>query len=181
MTSTRKTHTTAVVLIPPHDIWPSIQELRRTHDRNFTRWMPHITMLYPFAEREDFPAAASQIKKAAAETEAFEIRLAQFDHFRHRKNCTIFLAPHPKDSLTDLHANLIRALPEFDDTAKFRRGFHPHLSIGQFQHGDVERETQRLQADWSPIQFAVSEISLIYRAPETEHRFVVAQTFPLTG
>ena len=50
--TTNKTHTTAVVLIPPEEVWEPIQALRRAHDRNFDRWMPHITLLYPFAERD---------------------------------------------------------------------------------------------------------------------------------
>ena len=43
-----KTHTTAVVLIPPESVQPPIQAIRSVHDRNFLRWMPHITLLYPF-------------------------------------------------------------------------------------------------------------------------------------
>ena len=40
------THTTAVVVIPPDDAWPPIQALRQRYDRQFRRWMPHITLLY---------------------------------------------------------------------------------------------------------------------------------------
>jgi len=46
---TGKTYTTAVVLIPPEDVWEPIQKLRRVYDRHFDRWMPHLTLLYPFA------------------------------------------------------------------------------------------------------------------------------------
>ena len=57
----QKTHTTAAVLIPPEDVWGPIQAIRREHDRQFRRWMPHITLLYPFRPREQFPQYASAV------------------------------------------------------------------------------------------------------------------------
>jgi hypothetical protein len=41
----QKTHKTAVVVIPPDDLWAPIQALREKYDRHFRRWMPHITLL----------------------------------------------------------------------------------------------------------------------------------------
>lgn len=38
-----KTHRTAVVAMPPPEVWEPIQAIRRQHDRNVQRWMPHIT------------------------------------------------------------------------------------------------------------------------------------------
>jgi hypothetical protein len=38
------THTTAVVVIPPAEVWLPIQALRQQHDRQHRRWMLHITM-----------------------------------------------------------------------------------------------------------------------------------------
>jgi 2'-5' RNA ligase len=178
---TPKTYATAVVLIPPDEVWPSIQDIRRVHDRNFYRWMPHITMLYPFAKRKDFPRVAPELAEAAAQVKPFQIRLARFDHFRQRKYCTIFLSPEPEDLIVRLHSGLVHALPDLDDTARYAGGFHPHLSVGQFQHRQVESEQERLQAGWTPVQFTVSQVSLIYRAPETGDRFVAAKTFPLAG
>jgi RNA 2',3'-cyclic 3'-phosphodiesterase len=179
--STNKTYTTAVVLIPPEAVWKPIQEIRRIHDRNFRRWMPHITLLYPFAERVDFPNISPNLIDAAEQVKSFTLNLSQFDFFRHRRNCTIFLRPEPEDAVVNLHTNLVKALPEYDDTAKFPGGFHPHLSVGQFQHGKVRQDQQRLQSGWTPIRFEATEISLIYRAPETQDRFVVAETFALKG
>ncbi|MBI5480461.1 MAG: 2'-5' RNA ligase family protein [Deltaproteobacteria bacterium] len=46
-----KTHHTAVVIIPPGEIWGPIQAIRQRHDQQFHRWMPHITPLYPFRPR----------------------------------------------------------------------------------------------------------------------------------
>ena len=67
-----KTHTTAVVLIPPEEVWEPIQGLRRVYDRNFDRWMPHITLLYPFAEREDFSHVTPILETVAAQIKPFQ-------------------------------------------------------------------------------------------------------------
>ena len=172
-----KTHTTAVVLIPPETVQPSIQAIRQIHDRNFERWMPHITLLYPFAERRDFASVIPALAKTAERVSPFSVELARFDAFKHRKSCTMFLVPEPADEIVQLHSALIQQLPNYDDTARFSGGFHPHLSVGQFQHRSLYAEQQRLQTEWQPIRCEVEAISLIYRSPETDDRFVVAEQF----
>ena len=173
-----KTHTTAVVLIPSEAVQPPIQAIRRIHDRNFKRWMPHITLLYPFAERRDFTEITSALVKASQQTSPFSIELARFDAFQHRKSCTMFLVPEPADEIARLHSTLLQHLPDYDDTAQFAGGFHPHLSVGQFQTRSLHTEQQRLQEEWQPIQCEIAHLSLIYRSPETDDRFVVAEQFP---
>ncbi len=140
--------------------------------------MPHITLLYPFAERRDFAAITAALAKAAQQVSPFSIRLTRFDAFKHRKSCTMFLVPEPEDEILELHNALMTHLPDYNDTARFAGGFHPHLSVGQFQHRSLQTEQQRLQTEWQPVQCEMEAISLIYRAPETEDRFVVAEQFP---
>ena len=173
-----KTHTTAVVLIPPESVQSPIQDIRRIHDRNFVRWMPHITLLYPFAERNDFIDVIPALEKAAQQVSPFCVELARFDAFRHRKSCTMFLVPEPEDEIVRLHNTLMMHLPDYDDTARFAGGFHPHLSVGQFQHRSLHAEQNRLQTEWQSVGCEMEAISLIYRSPETDDRFVVAERFP---
>ncbi len=172
-----KTHTTAVVLIPPETIQPPIQAIRRVHDRNFERWMPHITLLYPFAPQQDFQDIIPALAKSAEETKPFSLALASFNAFKHRKSCTLFLAPEPKNDIVQLYKTLTKYLPDYDDTARFPGGFNPHLSVGQFQHRNINKAQQRLQAEWKSIEYEVESLSLIYRSPETNDKFVVADSF----
>ena len=173
-----KTHTTAVVLIPPETIQPPIQSIRRVHDRNFERWMPHITLLYPFAPKQDFEDVIPSLAEAAQQTDPFSISLASFDAFRHRKSCTLFLVPEPKDVIVKLQSTLIQLLSDYDDTSRFPGGFNPHLSVGQFPHGLLDESQKKLQKAWKPIHYSVESLSLIYRSAETDNRFVVAEDFP---
>lgn len=140
--------------------------------------MPHITLLYPFAERRDFAAVIPALAKAAQQVSPISVELTRFDAFKHRKSCTMFLVPEPADEIGQLHTILLQHLPDYDDTARFAGGFHPHLSVGQFQHRALQTQQQRLQTEWQPIRCEVDAISLIYRSPETDDRFVVAERFP---
>lgn len=173
-----KTHTTAVVLIPPETVQPPIQAIRRIHDRNFERWMPHITLLYPFAERRDFTDVIPALAETAQQGSPFSVELTRFDAFRHRRSCTMFLVPEPEAEIVRLHSVLLQHLPDYDNTARFAGGFHPHLSVGQFQHRSLPTEQHRLQTEWQPIRYETTNLSLIYRSPETDDRFVVAEQFP---
>ena len=140
--------------------------------------MPHITLLYPFAERRDFAAIIPALARAAQQIIPFSVELVRFNAFKHRKSCTMFLVPEPADEIVELHSALIQQLPDYDDTARFAGGFHPHLSVGQFRHRSLHAEQQRFQTEWQPIRCEVEAISLIYRSPETDDRFVVAEQFP---
>jgi hypothetical protein len=40
-----KVFTSAVVIIPPEELWIPIQKIRKKYDRQINRWMPHITLL----------------------------------------------------------------------------------------------------------------------------------------
>ena len=92
-----KTHTTAVVLIPPEAIQPPIQAIRRVHDRNFQRWMPHITLLYPFAPRQDFQDIIPALAKSAQQTTPFSITFGIFSMLFVTENRAHFsLFPNPK-------------------------------------------------------------------------------------
>src|SRR5215471_9782927 len=76
-----KTHHTAVVAIPPPEVWEPIQAIRRQHDRNVRRWMPHITLLYPFMPRAHFGEALPALIEVGKQSAAFQVTLATFQAF----------------------------------------------------------------------------------------------------
>jgi 2'-5' RNA ligase len=177
------TLTTAVVLIPPDEVQPSIQAIRQAHDRHFTRWMPHITLLYPFRPRHEFDRLAAQLAVACRALEPFQVRLAEIRCFRHRRESyTLWLAPEPREAVVHLQAVVGRVAPECDDVAKHRDGFTPHLSLGQVR-GEPRRRAlqQALQDTWQPLVFSAQEISLIWRGEPPDDVFRVAQTIRLAG
>src|SRR3954447_14785274 len=97
------THKTALVVIPPGWAWPPIQAIRAEHDRKVGRWMPHITLVYPFLPAGEFERAAVRLAAACEALPPFELRLARFDTFRHhRDSYTVWLKPEPEEPLIAL-------------------------------------------------------------------------------
>jgi len=178
-----KVHTSAVVLIPPEAVWEPIQAIRRVHDPKVGRWMPHATLLYPFVPEGMFGQVAERLAEAISGTEPFEVRLAEFSLFAHRKrSATLWLRPEPAAALRALQARLQGAAPWCDEVRRHRGGFTPHLSVGRFPGEAAARNAAaELAADWRPVTFLADHVSLIARSGEPDDPFVERMRVDFTG
>lgn len=181
---TTKTLQTAVVLVPPEEAWEPIQAIRREHDHQFRRWMPHVTLLYPFRTREQFDQVEGPLREAAKQIEPFELRLMEFRRFHHgRGHYTLWLAPEPTEGMVRLQSALQSAVPDCDTVSRYRAGFTPHLSVGQVRRAKVlARLEAELQAAWTAqggLSFVAREVSLIWRGPPPDDLFRVDRTINL--
>lgn len=176
-----KTRKNAIVLIPPEQIWPPIQEIRSAHDRQYRRWMPHITLIYPFYSKQTCASLMSPLSLACSQIRAFQVTLARFHFFHHgRQGYTLWLDPDPDDPLNELQEYLWKILPECDDVRRFKSGFTPHLSVGQTNgRGALEMLLARLQKQWHPVTFTAREVSLISRDDPPGDIFHVEDVIPL--
>jgi 2'-5' RNA ligase len=172
-----KTHKTALVVIPPEELWPPIQAIRRQHDRQIRRWMPHITMLYPFRPQEEFAPLAEQFLEICEHIEPFTIELAAFRYFHHkRESYTLWLVPEPEETLVQLQTMLWEVVPDCDDVRKHKGGFTPHLSVGQVRGKAKMVQLQNaLQAAWQPLSFVVRKVSLIWHGQPPDDVFSIGQ------
>src|SRR5262249_46416613 len=175
-----KTHHAAVVVIPPCDIWEPIQSIRRRYDRHLKRWMPHVTLLYPFRRRRDFDEADAELRRACAAVQPFRATLGELRYFAHGKGqSTRWLAPESAANFVRLQAELERRFPDCDDTSRHGAGFVPHLSVGQAAGRSQLRERlAELRGGWRPIAFDVQKIALIWREAD-EDPFAVDRTVAL--
>lgn len=163
--ATIKTHRTAVVVIPPESVAGPVQAIRHRYDRQVRRWMPHITLLYPFVPREAFDAVEPRLAEAARRIAPFEVTLTDFRWFHHGgQSYTLWLQPEPAGALIHLHSALREAVPHCDDTARYRGGYTPHLSVGQVRGPErLEAVAGSLRAQWRPLRFLVDRVYLIWR------------------
>src|SRR5437879_4937249 len=123
VTSRTKTPQSAVVAIPPADAWEPIQAIRRLYDRHFHRWMPHVTLLYPFRPEGDFEAAIESLKHACQGAHPFTVTLARFRHFGHgRGRFTIWLEPEPREAFVRLQSALQQEFSDCDDVCAYAGG-----------------------------------------------------------
>ena len=163
-------HTSAVVICPPTSTWEPIQRIRAVNDKSYTRWMPHINLLYPFLlddgeDEGNFDRAAAKAREALRDIEPFTVSLRTFGHFAHAKSCTVWLHPsgHGVEDMEDANAAsdslppvsdgvmatqaaLERAFPFANDLSTISpAGFTPHLSVGQYD--DKETASEALESD----------------------------------
>ncbi len=176
-----KTNCSAVVVIPPPDLWEPIQGIRRKYDKKIDRWMPHINLLYPFRPREAFDEAAPRIAEALEGIEPFSVTLDRFDRFAHGGDrFTMWVDPQPAEPLVRVHAALLGLYPDCYEVSNFEGGFVPHLSVGQARGARfLEGRLSEIRAFWKPFSFTVGEIALIARPGEAP--FEVVRTVPLGG
>jgi len=175
-----KTHHAAVVVIPPDNVWEPIQSIRRRYDRHVRRWMPHLTLLYPFRQRADFDEAVPELRRACEAVQPFRVTLGELRYFAHgRDQFTLWLAPEPAANFVRLQAELETRFPDCDDTSRHAAGFVPHLSVGQAAgRTQLGERLAELRAGWRPKAFDVQKIALIWREAD-EDPFAVDRTVPL--
>lgn len=160
--------TSAVVWIPPESLWEPIQTIRRRYDRHLLRWMPHVTLLYPFRPREQFDRIEPLLRTACAQVAPFGARFQEIRSFEHSPHSyTLWLAPEPEKAFRALQSALQSQVPDCDDVGRYPGGFTPHLSLGQ-SHDPRELESRLadLRRGWAPLEASVGEIALIARLGE---------------
>jgi 2'-5' RNA ligase len=174
-----KTHHTAVVAIPPEQTWEPIQRIRRAHDRNVDRWMPHVTLLYPFLAPEALAMAEGRLVQTCSRVARFDTSLAEFRFFdQGHAGATLWLVPEPGSAFVKLQAACQHAFPDCDDVSRYPDGFVPHLSVGQAPSASQARPlVAELQAAWRPFSFCLDAIAIIRR--EGTAPFRVERLIPL--
>ncbi len=177
----RKTHFTAVVLIPPEEAWGPIQKIRRLYDPNVRRWMPHITLLYPFVAHERLPQAAIACAEAVARLPVPTVTLDKLAFFNHPSGrVTLWASPSPPDRIMDLQEALQLAFPHCDESARHETGYVPHLSLGSFHDRTTARVTRdQLENAWRPLRFDLPQLSLIARSGYEKDPFRVVAQAPI--
>ena len=162
----------SLCIIPPSEIWPKIQEIRRIHDAAYERWQPHLNVLYPFIDEKYYESQLKYIQDTLSEIKPFEIIFRRFNYFDKGGSekdpdplCHVFLQPAPADSIAELQKiyNALIGLYPFCESKKHRQGFMGHLTVAQFPRSKCIEYVKTMNAEWEPISFKCDGVYLIAR------------------
>lgn len=176
-----KIYTSAVVIIPPQEKWASIQEIRKIYDRNIYRWMPHITLIYPFRPKKEYLNLERIYSEKCKNIKQFEISLKKLKYFTHRKEIfTIWLDPESNNSIITLQAKILEITPDCNDVNQFKTGYKPHLSLGQIKgKSKLDKVINKLQKNWKEISFLLDKVHFISREQNKISKFEIIKSISL--
>jgi 2'-5' RNA ligase len=190
----------ALCIIPDESVWPDIQAIRRDHDANVERWMPHINIIFPFVNQDDPAQLACAAHALAAElrhTAPFDIRLDHIEFFedserkKTEKNekvffkeaiCNFWLSPATRDGrISDIHRIAANLFPICKKGFFAERQFTPHLTVGQVAGPVTEEKKAESTALWRGSRaFTCSRVFVVARY-EKDAPFRVRHIVPLGG
>jgi len=170
-----------VTIMPPESVWEPINAIRKKHDKQLMRWMPHINLVFPFEHPDRLDEQRDRLSAAAAAVGAWDLTLGTFRYFKHSSNrASVWLDPQPSEPLIALYAALMAQFPHLDTAQRFESGFTPHLSVGQAKTLVLGRRlTDELNETWEPLTFRVDALTVLRR--NARDPFEVAYRVALTG
>lgn len=176
------THQTALCIIPPENLWKSIQMIRSIHDKAYARWMPHINLIYPFFPESEFDQVKEKLERVLEEQTPFDIEFDQscIQYFKQKgQQCTFHLRPKISAKTVQIQNQIQNAL--FKSADGTTPPFEAHLTLGQTTTSRISDVLIEMKSKWTPIKFTVDRLAMISRENDPNEKFTIKKQIFLLG
>jgi 2'-5' RNA ligase/endonuclease/exonuclease/phosphatase family metal-dependent hydrolase len=181
--SFEESHDTALCLIPPSHLWGPVNVLRSLNDEKFTKWPPHVTLVYPFVKPETLPEAAGALCQLDLMPHGDDISMTLEDAgvFSHRRRCTVFIRPKSGQEQSRL-SELRDRIYDFLGWPKGRE-YQPHLTVAQSEDAHVAWHQFLLEKArlLTPLTWHTHQLAIMIRDPVSPNRITASRPMRIWG
>lgn len=178
-----ESHDTALCLIPPPQTWGPVNALRSLNDEKFTKWPPHVTLVYPFVTPEALSDVTEALcrHKIASQDEDISISLEEAGVFSHRRRSTVFIRPKPGQQVNRL-SELRDQIHSFLGWPK-GRDYRPHLTLAQSEDSQASWHQFLLEKArlLTPLTWHTHQLAIMIRDPLSPNSTAASRPMRLWG
>ncbi|KAM0247096.1 hypothetical protein ACHAQJ_009974 [Trichoderma viride] len=181
--SFEESHDTALCLIPPSHLWGPVNVLRSLNDEKFTKWPPHVTLVYPFVKPEALLDAAGALCQLDLMPNGGDISMSleEAGVFSHRRRCTVFIRP----KFGQEHSRL----PELRDRIygflgwPKGRDYQPHMTVAQSEDAHAAWHQFLLEKArlLTPLTWHTHQLAILIRDPASPNSITASRPMRLWG
>lgn len=181
--SFEESYDTALCLIPPPHLWGPVNALRSLNDEKFTKWPPHVTLVYPFVAPEALPAVAEALCQLdlLPQGDGISISLEEAGAFSHRRRSTVFIRPTSEAERSCL-SELKNRVTQFLGWPKGRE-YQPHLTVAQSEdtHAAWHQFLLEKARLLTPLTWTTHQLAIMIRDAASPNKATASRPMRLWG
>jgi len=169
--------TTALTVILPKENWDKVNSIRKNHDKAYSRWMPHVNLLFPFVPQEKFEEYYEKLQKVLSGFGPIPLYFNKIGYFEQKNQVTVNLQLSDDSKLQELFELIRNSIPEVKPK---HPEFHPHLTLGQFDKNILDQKMVELD-NWLGLGLYanIDQIYIINRSKKDNMPFSINRVINL--
>jgi len=182
-------HYSTICIIPPDNIWPSINNIRvQLKDKGLYRWPPHINLIYPSFEEDNLKNIIPELSLSLSGIKPFDITLNEFGVFGGSKKGVLYLKPNEcdDDNMINLYNTIENIISKHCDEKKNKKTkpklFVPHLTVCHTTSSSEAWSLTEQFQPFQPIKFTIDRVYCLSRPindPDNVGQFSIQYTLLL--
>jgi len=155
----------------PLEVAVKVNKWRRLYVPGRAKIEPHVTVAYPpFVPQEDWRLVRPRVAECLEAFAPFAVTLAELGTFTGEPH-VLWLKPEDGGHFSRIRSTLAGRLPQYFPATPWE--YEPHVTIGLLDSQEaLARAPQRVESEWRPLDFQVSELAYAVADEDGTYRTV---------